>query len=298
LDESSVLSAASIYETFDALKELYRPGEESGWKYFNSSKKIAWKTGTSFGFRDGWAVGVTPDYVVGVWVGNADGEGRPGLTGTEAAAPILFDLFSQLPGQRWFQKPSLEMQRITVCAKSGYRNSPLCSELDTVWVSKSGLESPACPFHKKVHLSTDKKFRVHSACEEVMRMADVNWFVLPPIQEYYYRPRNISYRTLPPYRKDCQPASSFSTMDLLYPKPNARIFIPRELNGDMGSAVFELAHRNPDITVFWHLDGNFIGSTRKNHHLPVNPPKGRHTLTIVDENGESIEQRFEVLSNM
>lgn len=69
LEESSWLSAASIYQTFDALKEVYRPGEESGWRYFNSSKKIAWKTGTSFGFRDAWAVGVTPHYVVGVWVG-------------------------------------------------------------------------------------------------------------------------------------------------------------------------------------------------------------------------------------
>jgi len=298
LDAASWLGAASIFQTFDALKEVYRPGEESGWRYFNSSKKIAWKTGTSFGFRDGWAVGVTPEYVVGVWVGNADGEGRPGLTGTETAAPILFDVFSQLPGQRWFMRPELEMEQITVCAKSGYRNTSLCSEVDTVWISKSGLQSAACPFHKKVHLSSDNKFRVHSECESIAEMKDVSWFVLPPVQEYYYRPRNISYRTLPPFRSDCQPASGVSTMDLLYPKPNARIYIPRELNGTMGSAVFELAHRNPGVTVYWHLDGTFIGSTKRNHHLTVNPPQGKHVLTLVDEHGESIEQRFEVLSGM
>src|SRR5690606_9694106 len=87
LEEHSYISASSIYQTFDALKELYRPGEETGWRFFTSSKKIAWKTGTSFGFRDGWAIGITPKYVVGVWIGNADGEGRPGLTGTDAAAP-------------------------------------------------------------------------------------------------------------------------------------------------------------------------------------------------------------------
>ncbi len=96
LEATSWLSAAAIFQTFDALKEVYRPGEESGWRYFSSSKKIAWKTGTSFGFRDAWAVGVTPHYAVGVWVGNADGEGRPGLTGTDAAAPLMFDIFSQL----------------------------------------------------------------------------------------------------------------------------------------------------------------------------------------------------------
>ena len=124
LEENSWLSAASIWLTFETLKEVYRPGEETGWRYFNSSKKIAWKTGTSIGFRDGWAVGVNPDFAVGVWVGNADGEGRPGLVGTETAAPILFDIFSLLPGQSWFQQPVAEMDRVAVCSKSGQRATP------------------------------------------------------------------------------------------------------------------------------------------------------------------------------
>src|SRR3546814_5315044 len=72
---------SSIWTTFETLKELYRPAEQSGWKLFSSSRKIAWKTGTSFGFRDGWAIGVNGDYAVGVWVGNADGEGRSGQIG-------------------------------------------------------------------------------------------------------------------------------------------------------------------------------------------------------------------------
>jgi penicillin-binding protein 1C len=298
IEATSWLSAASIYATFEALKEVYRPGEESGWKYFNSSKKIAWKTGTSFGFRDGWAVGVTPDHVVGVWVGNADGEGRPGLTGTEAAAPVMFDIFSQLPGHRWFQPPRLEMEKITVCAVSGYRNTALCHDTDTLWVTKSGLQSAACHYHKKFHLSKDGKYRVHSACEPVARMTEVSWFVLPPVQEYYFKPKNLSYRNLPPFRSDCQPAYAVTSMDLIYPKPNSKIFIPRDLDGKTGSAVFQLAHRQPSMTVFWHLDGVFIGSTRKNHQLPVNASDGKHKLTLIDENGESLEQTFEVLSEM
>ncbi len=194
LEETSELSAGAIFQTFDALKELYRPGEESGWRYFNSAKTIAWKTGTSFGFRDAWAVGVTPDYVVGVWAGNADGEGRPGLTGTDAAAPILFDVFSQLHGQRWFSRPPLEMEKITVCAQSGFRSTSACSETVSQWVIHPGLESKACPYHRKIHLSPDKRYRVHSDCEAVADMVEVPWFVLPPVQEYYYRGKNLTYR--------------------------------------------------------------------------------------------------------
>ena len=141
LEATSWLSAAAIFQTFDALKEVYRPGEESGWKYFSSSKKIAWKTGTSFGFRDAWAIGVTPHYAVGVWVGNADGEGRPGLTGTEAAAPLMFDIFSQLKDDSWFRAPAQEMEIITICSQSGYRNSAWCNDVDSVFVTREGLQS-------------------------------------------------------------------------------------------------------------------------------------------------------------
>ncbi len=97
--------ATSIWFTFQAMEEVMRPGEEGLWQQFNSSQKIAWKTGTSFGFRDGWAIGLTPKYVVAVWVGNTDGEGRPGLIGVQTAAPIMFDIFRQLPASEWFHQP-------------------------------------------------------------------------------------------------------------------------------------------------------------------------------------------------
>jgi penicillin-binding protein 1C len=298
LEASSFLSASSIYLTFDALKELYRPGEETGWRYFNSSKKIAWKTGTSFGLRDGWAVGVTPDFVVGVWVGNADGEGRPGLTGTETAAPIMFDIFSQLPGRNWFTRPEFEMERVSVCKRSGQRNTPLCGESDTIWIARTGLESLPCSYHRQIHLSRDRKYRVNGDCEKISSMVSANWFVLPPIQEFYYRSKILSYRSLPPYRAGCQNASSVMPMDIIYPKSGSRIFIPRELDGTQSTVVFELAHRNPKAMVFWHVDGNFVGTTQRNHHLALQPARGKHILTLVDEFGESVEREFEVISDL
>jgi penicillin-binding protein 1C len=298
LDESSWLNASSIYFTMETLKEVYRPGEESGWRYFSSSKKIAWKTGTSFGFRDAWAVGVTPDHVVGVWVGNADGEGRAGLTGTDAAAPILFDIFSQLKGNRWFQQPQPEMAEVVICKMSGYKASAVCAEVESTWIPKPGLATRLCPHHKTIHLSVDLKYQVHDGCVSVSAMRHINWFVLPPVQEYYYKRVNVSYKLLPPFRPDCQKTENFVPMDMVYPKNNARVFIPRELDGNPGRSVFELAHRNPNATVFWHLDGKFVGSTKTIHHLALNPGEGKHILTAVDEEGSSIERSFIVISKM
>lgn len=298
LENNSWLSASAIYQTLNVLTELYRPGEESGWRHFESSKKVAWKTGTSFGFRDGWAVGTTPRHVVAVWVGNASGEGRPGLTGTDAAAPLMFDIFSQLDGGPWFSMPIMEMEKVTTCALSGQRNTSLCSQVDTVWITKRGMESLACSYHKIIHTTIDHKFRVHSGCEPLDKLASASWFILPPSQEHYFRTKNQTYRPVPPYRQDCEVNSPLVSMDLVYPKPDSRIFIPRELDGKSGRAVCELVHRNPNATVHWHLDGNYIGSTKRNHHFAINPKEGRHILVIVDEDGNTLEERFEVLSRL
>ena len=77
----SPINASSLWFMFNAMRLPNRPSQELGWQFFTNSQNIAWKTGTSFGNRDAWAIGVSTNYVVGVWVGNADGEGRPGITG-------------------------------------------------------------------------------------------------------------------------------------------------------------------------------------------------------------------------
>jgi penicillin-binding protein 1C len=121
---------------------------------------------------------------------------------------------------------------------------------------------------------------------------------LPPVQEYYFKTADRSYKPLPSFRSDCSGSTAVASMDLIYPKPNARIFIPRDLDGSSGSTVFELAHRNTSVKVFWHLDGKFIGETKRIHQIALNPGEGKHILTLVDESGETLERHFEVISKM
>ena len=147
-EEAGPMSASALWYTYLAMNEVNRPEEETGWKYFRSARKIAWKTGTSFGYRDGWAIGTSPDYVVGVWAGNADGEGRPGLTGISIAAPVMFELFGLLPGTAWFSPPLDELIPALVCRESGYLAGPLCQYPDTVKIPVSGAHSRVCPFHR------------------------------------------------------------------------------------------------------------------------------------------------------
>ncbi|MDX1627642.1 MAG: penicillin-binding protein 1C, partial [Fulvivirga sp.] len=180
------LSASASWLTLEALKSMDRPMEGTQWKMYQSAKNIAWKTGTSFGHKDAWAIGVTPDYVVGVWVGNADGEGRPGLTGTATAAPILFDVFKNLAGRSWFKKPEAEMVAMTVCKKSGYKASQICDDVETLDVTQQAYRTGVCSYHKHIYLDKFGRHRVNGDCYRVSEMIRKSWFVLPPVMEWYY----------------------------------------------------------------------------------------------------------------
>jgi penicillin-binding protein 1C len=290
-----VLNPASVWFTFEAMLQVSRPNEEVNWHVFDSSKKIAWKTGTSMGFKDAWAIGVTPGYVVAVWVGNGDGEGRKGLIGIEAAAPILFDIFDRLPSTGWFDPPYDEMAEIPICRLSGYRASELCEQVDTSLVPQTSLETIACPYEQVVHLDVTGKWQVDNSCEAVTEIKTESRFVLPPVMEWYYKSKHPNYKTLPPIRPDCRGTSDEWAMAIIYPKKPSRIYVPIELDGTLGKTVFEIMHRNKSTEVFWHLDEAFIGSTKDIHQMELNPDVGEHTLTLVDENGESLSQKFEIV---
>lgn len=295
LDEIPTLDAAAIYLTFEAMVEVSRPDEDSGWKQFTSANKVAWKTGTSFGYRDGWAIGLTPKYVVAVWVGNADGEGRPGLIGIQTAAPIMFDIFSLLKPVKWFSQPYDEMEKVAICHQSGCRATDICSPIDNVWIQRSGLSSEPCKYHRIVHLSQDGLYRVNSMCEDVNKMQHASWFVLPPTMELYYKSKNANYKELPPFRNDCE-TGGINAMEIIYPKQFSKIYVPIELNGILGKTVFKVAHRMEKSTVYWHLDDKYMGSTYGIHQMGLSPDEGIHILTLVDESGESIVQKFEIVS--
>lgn len=301
LQKSGKVSAAAVWHTFEAMVAVTRPENESFWENFSSSEKIAWKTGTSYGNRDAWSVGCTPDFVVAVWVGNADGEGRTGLTGATSAAPVMFDLFNTLgTQQRWFSVPYDEMTQVSICRESGHRSQENCQVADTVWIPHAGTRTPVCPYHERINLDHTGTYRVHSECESPLNMIPRSYFVLPPVQEIYYRSRNPGYVLLPDFREDCQGSGLAATrsMEVIYPGNNARIFVPKELNGTMGSTVFEVAHKDRTAQIFWHLDENFIGTTKEIHEMSLQPSAGKHTLTVVDDQGESLTRTFEILSEI
>ena len=261
----------ALYYTFDALKEVNRP-DEIDWHIIRSVKKTAWKTGTSYGYRDAWAIGVNPSYAVGVWAGNASGAGAPGLLGARTAGPVMFEVFNILPpaSPSWFPEPMPDDGiRMETCSKSGYLAGPYCEEKDTLMLPKATIRSKTCPYHLIEH------------GREVFR--------LTPAMEWFYRQRHPEYDD-----RVSVSASDGNAMEFIYPESGSRITLPRQMDGTPGEIVLNLAHHDKNATVYWHMDEQYLGETRFLHQMRVRPEPGRHSITAVDDAGRQLSISIEI----
>lgn len=263
----------AVWYTLEALKEVNRP-DELDWRLIRSVRKAAWKTGTSYGFRDAWAVGMTPAYTIGVWAGNADGHGVPGLTGARTAGPVMFAILNLLPASdEWFQMPlgdSLGPKGprndnnvyADVCTQSGMLASPECPS-EPMPIPAAGLQSEPCPYHR------------------------TGEFVLTPAMEWFYKPHHPEYT-------GARKTVTSKEIEFIYPQSGTTLYLPRQLSGEVEGAVFRVAHHRSDATLWWHLDQTYVGETRFIHELRLAPDPGRHTLTVVDGDGNSVTVSFTV----
>lgn len=289
------MEAGSIYAMLEAMVEPGRPGAESNWRYLGNGNKVAWKTGTSYGFRDAWSVGMTSRYLVAVWVGNADGEGRPGLTGIQSAAPILFEILGRMPAEPWFPTPFSQMKSLVLCHESGQRMGPHCVHPDTILLPRTCAQLAACRFHRDLILDESAKFRVHADCYNPSKVVHQTAFVLPPAEASYYRLRSPHYQNLPPWMPGCAPVDgTTSAIQIVYPRAESKIMSPRTFSGDQNELVFQASHRDAGMALYWQLDGNYIGKTLDFHQLQALPDTGWHELTVTDAEGREARVQFVV----
>ncbi|MBL7790592.1 MAG: penicillin-binding protein 1C [Chitinophagales bacterium] len=276
------LSQGSIWLTFEALSHVVRPENEDNWQY-RQSQKIAWKTGTSHGFRDAWAVGVNPNYVIAIWVGNADGNGRTNLTGIQKAAPILFDILNTLPkGKKsWYNKPSEALKHVLVCSESGHKPTENCKSIHLEIPQNAELKD-VCPYHTKLLLDASQQYQVRRLCYSEDSIVEKTWFKLPVVEESYYQLIHPLYKSLPPFHPNCT-HSELDALEIVFPKQNATII--RHASEVSNQIVFQAIHRNKEARVHWFIDNNFISTTMSEHKISWSPIKGRHKLTVQDTEG-------------
>jgi penicillin-binding protein 1C len=291
--EPAPFSAASSYLALEAMREVQRPASTIGWQFFANSSAVSWKTGTSYGLRDAWAIGLTEEYAVGVWVGNASGRGAPRLRGSATAGPMLFRIFELLGPSTEFRNPG-GMQLVELCADSGMAAGPDCADRLTGYIPRGVHDPQVCPYCRTLHLDSTGTYQVTTAVYPLDQMVHSRWFELPGTMAYYASRRLLDYEPPPPLHPDLRDQTNSVT--LAFPLAGSQVYIPVEMDGQRGSVVARAHHPDRTVRLFWHIDGRYLGETERTHTFELSPPPGVHTLTVLSETGEQVAIEFEVLS--
>ncbi|MYC75766.1 penicillin-binding protein 1C [Candidatus Poribacteria bacterium] len=279
--------------------------------------KIAWKTGTSYGHRDAWCIGYSPTLTIGVWLGNFNGKGTPMLSGTDAASPILFALFTALTGQdthRWFTKPE-SLKTRQVCTLSGAPVSSHCpAHKEDVYIP--GISSVAvCTIHKRIYvneatgyslcshcrnLSTSDRRKEHDShftTETSLNDAQTRIFEEWPADAATWLAENgFAISVLPEHNPLCTGTIAGNAPVILSPAEDTIYYI-REgvpLENQKIRLTASASSRTQDL--FWFLDGELIFRGNAGEEYWLTPARGKHVLTCVDAEGRSATRPLHISS--
>jgi penicillin-binding protein 1C len=285
-----LFSEGAAWQVLDVLTRLSRPGVEYYWDRFDNRIPVAWKTGTSYGQKDAWAVGVNRQWTIGVWAGNFDGAGNASLTGAKSAAPLLFSLFNAFTRRdemMWFDKPAFDLKGVECCRQSGYPAGQFCEETARVERPKAAHTPGTCPFHRRYVVDSVTGESVCSLCWHGVDTQYVTRFVVSPGARDILHKSGREVDVIPAHAADCPTRADAARIELVYPVDGVKIFIPRDFDGQHEKIVFHAQHQRPSVHLFWYINGSLAGETAGDHRLPVALAPGEYRLTVQDEEGYS-----------
>lgn len=278
----TMFSKGASYLTLDTLKELVRPGLNNLYRW---KDPISWKTGTSYGKRDAWACGMTPDYTVIVWVGNFSGKSNENLSGVISGGRLLFNVFEELENSnKRFEEPYYELENIKVDKITGYRINIDGIETKTIKFPIKAKPLKISPFYKKIYVD-DNDVEIDSRSPDFANSHEkvIMNYPLEVVNYFIRENRDVSeiYHT----------NSKEKSLKILYPTPNLKILLPKDLDKEQKLIVKIANLKNQDI--YWYLDKEFIGID-KSFEKEIELGIGEHTLTIMAEDGEVVKTKFSI----
>lgn len=291
-----LLSEESAYIVADILTDLRRPDLPSVWDWSVDMPKVAWKTGTSYGRRDAWSVGFTPNYTVGVWVGNFDGTGVPELVGAEAAAPILFSIITTLEKSRqssWFTAPD-GLARRSVCTASGHICTDLCGPAMTEYYIPGISPSRSCEVHQAVLVDTTTGYRLCSRSDRNEHTQQIVCEMWPPEVSSFLRENGYSIQPIPPLNPECTRVVNNHPPLIKSPSDGAEYRIRPGVDTEYQKILLKASVSNSTSRIYWFLDEELIHSGSASDRVFIDPTPGYHSLVCIDKEGRSTEVVFSV----
>ena len=279
-----LLSEGSAFLIADILSNNYRPDFPNDLLDLTRLPKIAWKTGTSYGKRDAWAVGFNPRYTIGVWIGNFDGKGSPYLSGSEMAVPLLFDLFNSIdagPDKSWFKKPGTVLSR-KVCAETGLLPNKNCTHLVHDYYIANCSLSKYCDLNKEVYVNLVGTISYCPGCLPKSGYKKEYYPFYDPQLKLWYMQNNVAFKKVPLHNPDCQVKFGGKGPVITSPSKDYEYFIEENsgqeilLQAACGSGIKE---------IYWYIDDKYFKKSSPGKNLFFKPKEGKTKITCLDDKG-------------
>ncbi len=289
-----LFSREAVYFTTQSLTQLRRPDFPQAWDLSFDIPAVAWKTGTSYGHRDAWAMGFSRETTIGVWIGNFDGSGVKGLSGAEHAGPLLFDLFRALePTGSRFQEPrGLEIDTVQVCSVSGQLPIAYCSRTKEIASIRGRSNFQACRLHRRIFVDAETGLRLDGRCLSLSRYVTRVVEVLPPPLAAWRRRQGQPVEVLPRRAAGCNQVGLGDGPRIVSPD-HATPYLVRQGTPRSYQSIALTALAQPG-RLYWYQDGLLVASGEAAETLFLDPSRGRHELVVVDTTGRSDRVMFEV----
>ena len=265
-------SKGASYITLDTLTRVVRPGNEN---LYTRERPISWKTGTSYGMKDAWSVGVSPDYTVLVWLGNFNQKPIFSLSGVETAGNLLFRIFNVVDlHSKTFEKPINDLKEIEIDEKTGYRKF---YEVESKKVSypKDAKLLRISPYYKKIFVDENNN-------EIDSRNSNFDKRIEKIVIEYPIEVANYYF---------LNGVKENKSVKIAYPSQDLKIFVPRDFDGYKKISV-KLYNPNNEF-VYWYINESYIGFSNESEKF-LELDAGEHKLTIVTEDGKTDEVKFKI----
>jgi penicillin-binding protein 1C len=303
-DGVRLLSPEASFLTLDVLRRNPRP-DDDGMVPARTRWPVAWKTGTSWGFRDAWSAGIAGPYVLVVWVGNFDGRGNPAFVGVDAAAPLFFRIADALNLARAGDVPAAPVPpagvaRIAVCSGSGDLPNADCPRTVDTWYIPGKSPIRVSQLHRTLAIDTQTGSAVCPPYPAATRFEVFEFWTSDMLE--LFRKAGMP-RRIPPPLPDCAAEGDADAPRISSPLRNVSYALGRssstfaEAPADKSEQIMLEASVAADVRrVFWFDGRAFIGARAVSEGAMSWRPdtNGVHLIRVVDDRGRSAERDVDV----
>jgi penicillin-binding protein 1C len=289
-----LLSKEASYLVLDMLSANPNPLQGFRPEWIRDHLTVSWKTGTSFGFRDAWSVGIVGPYVLAVWIGNFDGEGNPAFIGREAAAPLFFEIIDSLKSQdpEISQLPDkgladLSLTKVEVCAVSGGLPGPDCSQKASTWFIPGKSPIAKCDVHRRVSVNSRTGLRACFDNAPGSRSAVYEFW--PSDLLAIFRKAGVPRRVPPPYEPGCrmeEMSSKGAGPQITSPRDGV-VYSLRAGTLKEERLPFTAVTDADTKTIHWFVSEEYLGCSDSGKTFFWIPKPGRFVVRAVDDHGRS-----------